>query len=299
MKANFLGATHSLPPGERANCDGPPRPRQGARRQPRRDCLPRDPDGAPPRAALGRGVLGAGRGVAARGAGGRGGVRGPRTVGPVVPENRRDPRRGAPHGGAGGASRLRLPLGERAVCRRGRRRRAHVHRAAGVGDAGDGLEGRGEAADGGGGRAAAAGVPRRGPVGRAAPRRVGGVRAGGGAPRAAEGGARRRRQGDADRALDGRAAGRNRWSDARGRLVLRRRPADRRALPAARAPHRGAGVRRHARRRRPPVRARLLGAGDATLAQFCRNSAAILAQFGALLSDASHPPRRCSGAIKK
>ena len=101
------------------------------------------------------------------GAGGRGGVRGPGAVGPVVPENRRDPRRGAPHGGAGGASRLRLPLGECAVCRRGRRRGAHAHRAAGVGDAGDGLEGRGEAADGGGGRAAAAGVPRRGPVGRA------------------------------------------------------------------------------------------------------------------------------------
>ena len=35
-------------------------------------------------------------------------------------------------------------------------------------------------------------------------------------------------------------------------------------------------------------------------AQFCRDSAAILPQFGALLSDASHPPpRRCSGAIKK
>ena len=33
--------------------------------------------------------------------------------------------------------------------------------------------------------------------------------------------------------------------------------------------------------------------------QFWRNSAAILAQLGALLSDASHPPRRCSGAIKK
>jgi len=38
----------------------------------------------------------------------------------------------------------------------------------------------------------------------------------------------------------------------------------------------------------------------AILPRFCRDSAAILAQLGALLSDASHPPpRRCSGATKK
>ena len=41
---------------------------------------------------------------------------------------------------------------------------------------------------------------------------------------------------------------------------LRRRPRADRALPRAAAPHRDPGVRRHARQRRPPVRARLLGA---------------------------------------
>ena len=47
---------------------------------------------------------------------------------------------------------------------------------------------------------------------------------------------------------------------ARGGVVVRRRPrADREVHPVA-APHRGAGVRRHPRQRRPPVRARLLAA---------------------------------------
>ena len=47
---------------------------------------------------------------------------------------------------------------------------------------------------------------------------------------------------------------------ARGARRLRRRPRAAREIPDRAAAHRDPGVRRHARRRRPPVRARLLGA---------------------------------------
>ena len=56
--------------------------------------------------------------------------------------------------------------------------------------------------------------------------------------------------------LEGRAGLRQ----ARGGLRLRRRPRADREVPHAPAPHRDAGVRRHARQRHSPVRARLLGA---------------------------------------
>ena len=106
------------------------------------------------------------------------------------------------------------------------------------------------------GRAGDAGLSRRGP-----------------GPEAPQGGGRRDRlsgadQGGRGRRRQGHAAGRRREGfpgrarqlQARGGELVRRRPgADREIHPLA-APHRGAGVRRQPRQRRPPVRARLLAA---------------------------------------
>ena len=58
---------------------------------------------------------------------------------------------------------------------------------------------------------------------------------------------------DADAFADALAGG-----APRGAGVLRRRPRAAREVPGPAAPRRGAGVRRHARQRRPPLRARLL-----------------------------------------
>ena len=64
------------------------------------------------------------------------------------------------------------------------------------------------------------------------------------------------------RIVDGRAGLRRgaRIGQARGEIRVRRRPRADREVPRAAAPHRSAGVRRHARQRRLPLRARLLGA---------------------------------------
>ena len=72
---------------------------------------------------------------------------------------------------------------------------------------------------------------------------------------------RRRRQGHA-RVDERRRTSRRRWraASARRKSALRRRPRADREVPAAAAPHRDPGLRRHARQRRAPVRARLLGA---------------------------------------
>ena len=71
---------------------------------------------------------------------------------------------------------------------------------------------------------------------------------------------RRRRQGHAHRRKRRRFRGGACLLPARGRLQLRRRPGAGRKIPAAAAPHRNPGLRRHARQRRASVRARLLGA---------------------------------------
>ena len=126
-----------------------------------------------------------------------------------------------------------------------------------VGDPGDGLEVGGQDADGEGRRAAGARLPRRRPGPGAARARGRQDRLSG----ADQGQRRRRRQGHA------RGSTRARTSPPRSpRASARRRTRfgdDRgagRAVRAAAAPHRDPGVRRHARRLRLPVRARLLGA---------------------------------------
>ena len=70
----------------------------------------------------------------------------------------------------------------------------------------------------------------------------------------------RRRQGHAHRRSEAELAEALAARRARGEVVLRRRPPADREIPAAAAPHRDPGLRRPARQRGPPVRARLLGA---------------------------------------
>ena len=77
-------------------------------------------------------------------------------------------------------------------------------------------------------------------------------------PGDAEGGGRRRRARDAARRRRGQAGGRVRGRAARGQGGVRRRHGLPRKGDRAAAPHRDPGVRRRARRRRPPLRARLL-----------------------------------------
>ena len=159
-------------------------------------------------------------------------------------------------GGGGDPPRLRLPVRERRV-RRGRGGGgAGLDRPAAGGDPRHGPEGRRQAADGRGGRAGHAGLPGRGPVARAAGLRGGGDRL----SRADQGGGRRGRQGDeAGRRAGGVPRGPG-FGQAGGGRGLRRRPGAARDLRHPPAPHRGAGVRRRPRQRRPSVRARLLAA---------------------------------------
>ena len=180
----------------------------------------------------------------------------PGAGGGVLPADRRPGRRRARRRGRRGASRLRLPVGERGFRAGLRGGRPGLRRPVAGRDRGDGIEGRGEGADGAGRRAAHARLPWRGPVG-------GGAGGGGGRarlPRAAEGERRGRRPRDADGRVAGPPRRRDRIGPARGDARLRRRPAAGREVPCARAPCRGAGVRRRARQRGPPVRARLFGA---------------------------------------
>ena len=122
--------------------------------------------------------------------------------------------------------------------------------------AGDGLEVRGQDASWARRRAAGAGLSRRRPGRRAAAREAATIgypvlikaTAGGGGKgmKIVERAARLRR--------------RARVGAARGASRLRRRPRADREIPDGAAPYRDPGLRRHARQRRPPVRARLLGA---------------------------------------
>ena len=158
-------------------------------------------------------------------------------------------------GAAGGASRLRVSVGERRVRRGLRGGRARLYRPAGRGDPRDGVEIGGQGADGGGRRAGRAGLSRRRP-GPGAPARRGradrlsGADQGLGRRRRARHARSSRRPAEFARALDG--------GEARGGGRVRRRPRADRALSDRAAPYRGAGVRRHARQRRASLRARLL-----------------------------------------
>ena len=149
-------------------------------------------------------------------------------------------------GRAGDPSRLRVPLGERGLRRGLRARRHRLHRPARVRDPRDGLEERGEAAHGAGGRAARAGLPRRRPgsgppAARVRPHRL---------PGPDQGLRGRRRQGHADRRVQGRVRRRARLLQARGGIRLRRRPRPRREVSPPAAAHRDPGVRRPPRQLR-------------------------------------------------
>ena len=137
-----------------------------------------------------------------------------------------------------------------------RRGRAHLRRAAGGGDRGDGRQGSRQGPDGRGRRAAGPGLRRRQPGRRRAPR--GG--AGTGLPGADQGRGRWWRQGHAGGRRAGRLRGRARRCEARGGIGVRRRSGPSGALSGATAAYRGADLRRPARPDRAPVRARLLGA---------------------------------------
>ena len=108
-------------------------------------------------------------------------------------------------------------------------------------------------------RALRARLPRR-RAGRRAPDRRG-ARAR--LPAAGQGGGRRRRARHAAGARRRRARGGDRRRAARGAERVRRRHADARAADRGRPPHRDPGLRRRARQRDPPRRARLHGAAAA------------------------------------
>ena len=135
------------------------------------------------------------------------------------------------------------------------RRRGHVHRAARVGDRGDGIEDPGARADAEGRRADRARDDRAGGHGRGCAE---GDRRDDRLSGRGQGGGRRRRQGLPRRPHRGQAAGCVRGGRSRGREVLRRLDGVPGALPARPAPRRGAGAGRQARQRDPPRRARLL-----------------------------------------
>ena len=225
-------------------------------RQPRRDRVPGDPHGAAARDPHGRGLFRRRRQGAARAHGGRGGahraVAGARDatcVGDKIIAAAKATGAEAIHPG------LRLPQRECRLRAGGDRRRADLGRAEAGQHPRHGPQGRGEEADGRGRRAGDARLSRRGP-----------------GPEAPEEGSRRDRlsgadQGGRGRRRQGHAPGRRapRTSTTRSKAASARRRrsfGDDRVLhreihPLA-APHRGAGVRRQPRQRRPSVRARLL-----------------------------------------
>ena len=127
------------------------RVRHRARRQPRRDRLPRDPHAAAHGDPLGRRLLRRRRRRAAR-------ARWPTSPSGIGTATCAIPVvavivAAAGHRRAGRAPRLRLPLRERRVRRRLRGGRDRLRRAAGVGDRGDGRQDPRQADGGGGGRA--------------------------------------------------------------------------------------------------------------------------------------------------
>ena len=205
-------------------------------------------------------VLGGGRQLAARGRVRRGAS--DRPAGRTGELSARGPHPGGrqAHGRPGDSSGLRFSVGERGL-RRGMPAGGHrLHRSAGECDPRHGLQERGQAADGESRRAAGARLSRRGAGPRHALTRGGPHRLSG----ADQGLGRRRGQGHAHRRIRRAAQGRAGLRQARGSLVLRRRPRADREVPHAPAPHRDAGVCRHARQHHSSVRARLLGAAPAS-----------------------------------
>ena len=198
-------------------------------RQPRRDRLPRHQDGAADGHRDRRRLLRRRRERAPRPPRRRGGAHRPGAGARVVPGRREDHRRREGDRRAGDPSRLRLPLGERRLRRRVRGRRHRLHRPAGVGDPGDGLEVGGQDADGEGRRAAHARLPRRRPGSGAARARGRQDRLSG----ADQGERRRRRQGHAPRRPGRGLRRRARLVPARGEERVRRRPRAGRAVRAA------------------------------------------------------------------
>ena len=162
----------------------------------------------------------------------------------------------APHPGAVHPSRLRLPVGERAVRRSLRGRRHRVRRSAAVRHPRDGAEGPGQGADGEGRRAGRARLSRRAagreiPQGEGLRDRLSGADQGGGG---------RRRQGHAPRRQARRIRRGAGKRGARGAVGVRRPARADREIRHRAAPRRDAGVRRPPRQRDPSQRARLLAA---------------------------------------
>ena len=161
---------------------------------------------------------------------------------------RRDRRRGDP-------SRLRLPVGERALRRGLRQGRHRLHRPAGRRDPRHGLEVGSQGADGEGRRAAGARLSRR-RAGRFASDRRG--RCASAIPvlikASAGGGGKGMRIVRAERELPPAIDGARREAQ----VGLRRRPGADREIPGAAAPRRSAGVRRQPRQRGLSLRPRLL-----------------------------------------
>ena len=170
---------------------------QGPDRQPRRDRAARHP--RLPRAGRAHrgGLLRGRRARAARARGGRGGAARPRAVERELPAGRRDHRGREADRRRGDPSRLRLPLRARVVRARGARRGPRLHRAAGRGDRRDGQQdGRAHSSRSPPACRWCPAPPRR----CATPTRRREVAEQFGYPGAAQGGGRRRREGDARRA---------------------------------------------------------------------------------------------------
>ena len=181
---------------------------------------------------------------------------GPPPVRRELSQHRPHPRGRAQIGRRCHPSRLRLPLGERGLCHRLRKRRAGLHRSAARRHRRHGQQGGRQAAHDRCRRALRAGLSRRRPERRQS-------REGSAQDRPAgdgEGGGRRRRA----RHAAGRARRRSPRSDphgaGRGRERLRLGRADPREGRGRRAPRRDPGLRRRPRQRHPSRRARLLGA---------------------------------------
>ncbi len=174
-----------------------------------------------------------------------------------LPQHRGPHRRGRDDRLRGRPSRLRLRLRERRLRPRVRGQRPRLHRPARRRDGADGGQGAREGRDARRGRPARAGNRGCGRAGRSTrSRRRARL------PGSAEGGRRRRGEGDAGRGGAGRPPGRIRTRLGRGAGRLRRRVALRREGDHAGPPRRDPGALRRARPRPHVRRARVLGAAS-------------------------------------